>query len=88
MDILKEAKKIGKIVLDKGVELGKVTKIRIDIASMKLKISDYEKEIGEIIYKEKIDTGNEDIKKTIEKIDELMKDIENKKKKISSNIRE
>lgn len=61
---------------------------RIDIASMKMKISDYEKEIGEIIYKEKIDTGNEDIKKTIEKIDELMKDIENKKKKISSNIRE
>lgn len=79
MDFLDGAKKIGKVVFDKGVEVGKATKTQIDIASMKVKINDYKKEIGEIIYKEKIETGNEDIKKVIEKIDELMKDIENKK---------
>lgn len=80
MDFLDEAKKLGKVVLDKGVEVGKAAKTQLDIASMESKIGDYKRKIGEIVYKEKIDTGNKEIKKAVEKIDELMKDIENKKK--------
>lgn len=81
MDFLDEAKKLGKVVLEKGVELGKATKTQLDIVSMELKINDYKKKIGDIIYKEKIDTGNEDINKAVDKIDELMKYIEKKKEK-------
>lgn len=40
MDIFEEAKKFGKVALEKGKEMGKEAKTRIDIAVLESKIND------------------------------------------------
>lgn len=76
MDFFNKVTKASKVVIDKGVEVGKTVKTQINIVTIESQINNCKKKIGDIVYKEKVKIKNEDIKKAIEKIDKLMKDIE------------
>lgn len=82
MGIFDKAKEMGNIAIAKGKDLAQITKLNIDISANEGKISEHKKIIGEIIVSNNIDIDNVDIKKQIDIIRDLIKDIDNKKKEI------
>ena len=80
--------KVGNTVVKKGVELGKIAKLKLDISSLNDKIKSKKIKIADIVIEKEISDNNNEIKGIIEEINDMksrIKVIETQIKNIEAN---
>lgn len=88
MSFKEEIVKIGKIVVKKGGELGRIAKLKLDISSLNEKIKNKKIEIADVVIEKETSINNKEIKSFIDEINDLesrIKVIETQIKDIETN---
>lgn len=75
MNFKEEIVKIGKIVVKKGGELGRIAKLKLDISSLNDKIKNKKIEIADFVIEKEMSSNNKEIKSIIDEINDLMNRI-------------
>ena len=85
MEFLDKVKQMGKVALDKGKEAGKFTKTKIEIAALESEIKDLKVKIGDIVFKQKIDTSNSEIANYVDTINKKLEEINKKNEELKKD---